>query len=160
LSGIRTHDPSVRADEDSSYLRPRGHCDRHSVAWCCVFHNLISAAVSQTSSSCRKTYTVVPLVTSHFTKLTRTRNNLQTYRYYTNNGLEPSSGHVGFVVDKVALGQVFSEYFGFSSQFAFHRLLHTHHLSSVAGIIGQLMADVTSGLSLTPPQETKKKTTI
>jgi hypothetical protein len=23
------------------------------------------------------------------------------------------SGHVGFVVDKVALGQVFSEYFGF-----------------------------------------------
>jgi hypothetical protein len=29
LSGIRTHDPSVRASEDSSYLRPRGHCDRH-----------------------------------------------------------------------------------------------------------------------------------
>jgi hypothetical protein len=29
LSGIRTHDPSVRASEDSSYLRPRGHCDWH-----------------------------------------------------------------------------------------------------------------------------------
>jgi hypothetical protein len=29
LSGIRTYDPSVRASEDSSYLRPRGHCDRH-----------------------------------------------------------------------------------------------------------------------------------
>jgi hypothetical protein len=29
LSGIRTHDPSVRASEDSSCLRPRGHCDRH-----------------------------------------------------------------------------------------------------------------------------------
>jgi hypothetical protein len=28
LSGIRTHDPSVRASEDSSCLRPRGHCDR------------------------------------------------------------------------------------------------------------------------------------
>jgi hypothetical protein len=28
-------------------------------------------------------------------------------------GFEPRSGHVGFVVDKVALGQVFSEYFGF-----------------------------------------------
>jgi hypothetical protein len=27
-SGIRTHDPSVRANEDSSRLRPRGHCDR------------------------------------------------------------------------------------------------------------------------------------
>jgi hypothetical protein len=34
---------------------------------------------------------------------------------------------VGFVVDKVALGQVFSEYFGFPCQFIFHLLLHTHH---------------------------------
>jgi hypothetical protein len=28
LSGIRTHDPSVRASENISCLRPRGHCDR------------------------------------------------------------------------------------------------------------------------------------
>jgi hypothetical protein len=28
LSGIRTHNPSVRASEDSSCLRPRGHRDR------------------------------------------------------------------------------------------------------------------------------------
>jgi hypothetical protein len=28
LSRIRTHDPSVRASEDSSCLRPRGHCNR------------------------------------------------------------------------------------------------------------------------------------
>jgi hypothetical protein len=28
LSGIRTHDPSVRTSEDSSCLRPRGYCDR------------------------------------------------------------------------------------------------------------------------------------
>jgi hypothetical protein len=28
LSGIRTHDPSVRASEDSSCLRLRGRCDR------------------------------------------------------------------------------------------------------------------------------------
>jgi hypothetical protein len=69
------------------------------------------------------------------------------------------SGHVGFVVDKVALGQVFSEYFGFPCQFSFHRLLHTHHLSSGAGTIGQVVADVPSGLSLTPPQETKILTT-
>jgi hypothetical protein len=29
LSGNRTHDPSVRASEDSSCLRPPGHCDEH-----------------------------------------------------------------------------------------------------------------------------------
>jgi hypothetical protein len=28
-SGIRTHDPSVRAGEDGSCFLPRGHCDRH-----------------------------------------------------------------------------------------------------------------------------------
>jgi hypothetical protein len=28
-SGIRTHDPSVRAGEDGSCSRPCGHCDRH-----------------------------------------------------------------------------------------------------------------------------------
>jgi hypothetical protein len=31
LSGIRTHDPRVRASEDSSCPRPRGNCDRHSI---------------------------------------------------------------------------------------------------------------------------------
>jgi hypothetical protein len=35
-----------------------------------------------------------------------------------------------------------------------------HHLSSGAGTIGQLLADVPSGLSLTPPQETKKTNNI
>jgi hypothetical protein len=53
-------------------------------------------------------------------------------------GIEPGSVHVGFVVDKVALGQVFSKYFGFPCQFAFHRLLHNHHhLSPGAGTIGR-----------------------
>jgi hypothetical protein len=66
---------------------------------------------------------------------------------------------MGFVVYKVALWQVFSEYFGFPCQFSFHRLLHTHNLSSGAGTIGQILADVTSGLSLTPPQETKTSLT-
>jgi hypothetical protein len=60
-------------------------------------------------------------------------------------------------MDKVALRQVLYEYFGYPCQFSFHRLLHTHHLPSGAGTIGQLVADVPSGLSLTPPQETKKK---
>jgi hypothetical protein len=32
----------------------------------------------------------------------------------------PRSGHVGFLVDKVAVGQVFSEDFSFSRQFLFH----------------------------------------
>jgi hypothetical protein len=63
----------------------------------------------------------------------------------------PRSGHVGFVV---ALQQIFSECFRFPWQFSFHRLLHTHHhLSSAAGAIGQIMAGVPSGLSLTPPKE-------
>jgi hypothetical protein len=32
LSGIRTHNPSVLASEDSSCLRPRGHFDRPTLA--------------------------------------------------------------------------------------------------------------------------------
>jgi hypothetical protein len=45
---------------------------------------------------------------------------------------------VGFVVDKVALGQVFSEYFGFPCQSSFNQLLHNYpHLSSGPGKIGQ-----------------------
>jgi hypothetical protein len=34
-------------------------------------------------------------------------------------GFDPRSGHVGFVVDKVALGRVFSEYFGLPCKFSF-----------------------------------------
>jgi hypothetical protein len=34
---------------------------------------------------------------------------------------------VGFVVDKVALGQVFSEYFGFPCQSSLHQFLHHHN---------------------------------
>jgi hypothetical protein len=63
---------------------------------------------------------------------------------------------VGFMVDKVALGQIFSEHFGFSCQFSFRPMLHTH-LSAGHGTIGQSVADVPSGLSLTPPHEIKKK---
>jgi hypothetical protein len=73
-------------------------------------------------------------------------------------GFEPRSGLVGLVVDKVALVQVFSDCFGFPCQFSFHQMLHNHpHLSSWAGITGQLMADVPSGLSLPPLTETKKQ---
>jgi hypothetical protein len=34
---------------------------------------------------------------------------------------DPRSVHVGFVVDKVALGQVFPEYFSFRLSISFHR---------------------------------------
>jgi hypothetical protein len=34
---------------------------------------------------------------------------------------------LGLVVDKVAVGQVFSEYFGFSCQSLFHQILHHHN---------------------------------
>jgi hypothetical protein len=42
-------------------------------------------------------------------------------------GFAPGSGQVGFVVDKVALGQVLSEYFGFPCQSSFHQILHQHN---------------------------------
>jgi hypothetical protein len=76
------------------------------------------------------------------------------------SGFEPRS-HVGFMVDKVALGQALSEYLGFPCQFSFHQLLYNHpHLSSGAGTIGQLVAAVPSELSLTPFQETKERRTL
>jgi hypothetical protein len=51
-------------------------------------------------------------------------------------GFDPGSGRVGLVLDRVSLGKVSSEYFGFPCQFSFHQLLHTH-LWSRAGTIGQ-----------------------
>jgi hypothetical protein len=68
---------------------------------------------------------------------------------------EPRSGRVEFLVDEMALGQVFSQYFDFPCQFSF-RLLHTHHLSSGARKIGQLTADIPNALSPTPPHGATK----
>jgi hypothetical protein len=39
-------------------------------------------------------------------------------------GFKPAFSLVGFVVDKVSLGQVFSEYFGFPCKSSFHQFLH------------------------------------
>jgi hypothetical protein len=62
--------------------------------------------------------------------------------------------HVGLLVDKMALGQVFSKYFGFPCQFSFHHLLHTHHRQSPwADTIGQLVAGVPNGLVSSDPKE-------
>jgi hypothetical protein len=61
--------------------------------------------------------------------------------------IEPRSDYVGFVVDKAAMGQVFSEHFGFACH-SFHRLLRTHHQpSSGANTIGQMVSDVPNALS-------------
>jgi hypothetical protein len=66
----------------------------------------------------------------------------------------PGSGHMGFVVGKAALGQLFSEYFGLSCQ-AFHRLLHTHHSSSTGtGTMGHLVASVIEGCVPLPKTHT------
>jgi hypothetical protein len=45
---------------------------------------------------------------------------------------------VGFVLDKDAPGQVFSEYFGFPCQSSFHQVLNPHNHP------GQVVADVPS----------------
>jgi hypothetical protein len=49
-------------------------------------------------------------------------------------------------------GQIFSEYFGYPSQFTFHRLFHNDHrrLSSGVGTVGQTVAAVPSGPILNP----------
>jgi hypothetical protein len=67
----------------------------------------------------------------------------------------PISSHVGFVVDKVALGMISSEYFGFPCQFSFPQILHTHLTS---GLVQRdpLLADVPRGISPNPPHENKK----
>jgi hypothetical protein len=69
-------------------------------------------------------------------------------------GSGSSPGHVGFVVDKVALAWDFSECFDFPCQFSFHQMLH-NHLSSGAGTMGQRVASVPSGLSQSHPTSRK-----
>jgi hypothetical protein len=67
---------------------------------------------------------------------------------------DPTSSHVGFVVNKVALGQVCSNCLGFFCHFSSHLLLHTH-LSTRAETIGPIVAGVLSELTRTPPHELK-----
>jgi hypothetical protein len=71
-------------------------------------------------------------------------------------GFDPRLGRVGFMVDTVAMG--FFQYVGFPCQFLFHQPLHTHHLSFEAGTVGPLVAEVPSGLRLTPHHEHKINT--
>jgi hypothetical protein len=65
---------------------------------------------------------------------------------------------VGFLVDKMVLGQVFSEYFGFPCQFLLHQFLHNHHHPRMiwGWYSSPVVAAVPSGLSLTPLRMTIK----
>jgi hypothetical protein len=65
-------------------------------------------------------------------------------------------GSCGICGGQVALGQVFSECFGFPCQFSFNRMPHKHHhLSSGAGIIDKTVYQVDS---VSPhPMKLKKK---
>jgi hypothetical protein len=69
---------------------------------------------------------------------------------------EPTSGREGFLVNTLALSQIFSYYFGFRGQFSFPQRPHTH-ASFVAGAINQLGANSHSELNLTPTNKHKKK---
>jgi hypothetical protein len=64
---------------------------------------------------------------------------------------------VGFVVDKVALGQVFFEYFGFPCQSSFHQISPQSPSPIIWGWYNMpVVAAVPSGLSLTPQTIIKK----
>jgi hypothetical protein len=119
---------------------------------CCYWCNLFFIHVIKCCSS-RK----CPLHDSAVPQLRRLVASFQLWRPRFEPRFEPRSGHVGSVVDKVALGQVFSEYFGFLCQFSFHQLLHTHHLSSRAGNNRPAGGQRTKWTVLPPPQETKGK---
>jgi hypothetical protein len=61
-----------------------------------------------------------------------------------------------FLADKVATGQASSEYVSFCCQ-SFHPLFHTHHhLSLGQNIIGQIVSNVRSGLSIASHQDVKE----
>jgi hypothetical protein len=70
------------------------------------------------------------------------RNFKQTRQKLRRPWFLPRSGHAGFVLSEVTLGQVPSEYFCFNCQSSFHQMLHTH--VSAARTIGQLVAEAES----------------
>jgi hypothetical protein len=59
------------------------------------------------------------------------------------------SGHVRFVVDTMALGQVFSEYFGSPCQSSFHQILHPH--STIGPLVAGRRAEWTQLQTPPPP---------
>jgi hypothetical protein len=69
------------------------------------------------------------------------------------SGFEPGSGHVGFMVDKAAMGQVLLRVLRFPCQSS-HRLLHTHHHT---GLVQEASIGLSnSRLGSTPPKKGNK----
>jgi hypothetical protein len=62
---------------------------------------------------------------------------------------------VGFVVNKIALGHVFSEYFGFPYQSSFHQLLHNNHIYHLGLYNRPEVAAVPGDISPTPIKKKK-----
>jgi hypothetical protein len=71
-------------------------------------------------------------------------------------GFDLRSGHVGFVIDKVALGQVFFEYLGFSCRLI-PPTVPLIVMPSGVGTVGQTVADIRSGPSPTSSPNKKVK---
>jgi hypothetical protein len=70
-----------------------------------------------------------------------------------------SSTHstAGFVVDKVALGQVFSGYFSFPCQYSFHQFLHHHNHPGQVQLANQWPPFRVDPAGLHPPLRELKK---
>jgi hypothetical protein len=73
LSGIRTRDPSVRADENDSCLRLHGHCDRHIIYSHCTLC-VVHINVRQIPENLTMFFLLT--VAQSFENVTRPRNNL------------------------------------------------------------------------------------
>jgi hypothetical protein len=67
LSGIRIHDPSVRASEESSCLRPRGHCD--SLCWF-----LRGSKIEEAGQNCIMSSFIISIATIESMDTRNTRN--------------------------------------------------------------------------------------
>jgi hypothetical protein len=96
--------------------------------------------VYRPSGVCCKNKHVVPAAVLLYFLLNLIRFGLRPVFWYFESrpGLAPRSVHVGFVVDKMALGQVFSESFGFPPSVSFHRCSIFTHISSGWWTMGPL----------------------
>jgi hypothetical protein len=78
LSGIQIHDPSVRANEDSSCLRQRGYCDRqwNHIAWWNYVRSWLSFNFKRTANN-----TFIQLSRHHEIKYTKWKSNTRPHIY-------------------------------------------------------------------------------
>jgi hypothetical protein len=55
------------------------------------------------------------------------RHSITHVHIFTFSVVRARSGHVGFVMEKMAVGLIFFEYLGFPCQSSFHQILHPHN---------------------------------